>query len=214
MLGIHDLPLFILSGLLLNMTPGPDSLLITARSATHRWQGGSVAALGIGSGTLIHVGAAALGLSALLATSATAFMIVKLVGAAYLLWIGASMLLKRTARESSTPATSPMAALTYRQIFMQGLLTNLLNPKVALFFLAFVPQFISVDATHKPLAFLLLGLLFNVSGMLWSAALIIFVSIALKRLPSPGRRLRGLVQRSIGALFVALGVRLALTRAQ
>ena len=85
MLGTHDLALFILSGLLLNMAPGPDSLLVMTRSATQGWRAGSAAAMGIGAGTCVHVIAAALGMSALLATSATAFMIIKLIGAAYLL---------------------------------------------------------------------------------------------------------------------------------
>ena len=103
MLGIHDLPLFIASGLLLNMAPGPDSLLIVARSASQGWRAGSAAALGIGSGTLVHVLAAALGLSALLATSATAFMLVKGAGAAYLVWIGIGMLRARRVRSRPRP---------------------------------------------------------------------------------------------------------------
>src|SRR5690606_26400515 len=129
MLGTHGLVLFIVSGLLLNMAPGPDSLLIMARSATQGWRAGSAAALGIGAGTCVHVVAAALGMSALLATSATAFLVVKLVGAAYLLYIGLSMLLARR-RESTEPAPE-LPALPYRRIFAQGFLTNVLNPKVA-----------------------------------------------------------------------------------
>lgn len=87
MFGTHDLALFVISGLLLNMAPGPDSLLVMTRSATQGWRGGSAAALGIGTGTFIHIFAAALGLSAILATSATAFALVKFVGAAYLLYV-------------------------------------------------------------------------------------------------------------------------------
>lgn len=95
MWGIHDLPLFIVSGLLLNIAPGPDSLLIMARSAQQGWRAGAAAALGIGAGTLVHITAAALGLSALLATSAAAFTVLKLLGAAYLLYVGIGLLRDR-----------------------------------------------------------------------------------------------------------------------
>jgi threonine/homoserine/homoserine lactone efflux protein len=91
MLGIHDLALFIVSGLLLNMMPGPDSLLIMLRSGSQGWRAGSVAALGIGTGTMVHVLAAALGLSALLSTSAELFVVIKLMGACYLVYLGLSM---------------------------------------------------------------------------------------------------------------------------
>src|SRR3954464_6082833 len=92
MFGIHDLPLFVISGLLLNIMPGPDSLLIMTRSATQGWRAGFAATWGIGTGTLVHVCAAAIGLSAILATSATAFMVVKYVGAAYILWMAFGLL--------------------------------------------------------------------------------------------------------------------------
>ncbi len=92
MFGTHDILLFIISGLLLNMVPGPDSVLIMARSATQGWRAGSAAALGIGSGTFVHIFAAAVGLSALLATSSTAFAVVKYIGAAYLLYVGISLI--------------------------------------------------------------------------------------------------------------------------
>src|SRR6218665_1496160 len=127
MLGIHDLPLFVASGLLLNMAPGPDSILIMSRSASQGWRAGPAAALGIGAGTCIHVLGAALGLSALLATSAWAFTVVKYVGAAYLVWIGLAMLLARRAGPAAAPAAAP-PPLPYRKIFLQGFLTNVLNP--------------------------------------------------------------------------------------
>ncbi|MGL4605379.1 MAG: LysE family translocator, partial [Iodobacter sp.] len=162
--GIHDLTLFIISGLLLNIAPGPDSLLIVSRSAAQGWRAGSAAALGIGSGTMVHIFAAAFGLSALLAASATAFTLVKYMGAAYLLYIGVKSLL--SASKAAT-AAAPLQPSGYGSIFGQGFLTNLLNPKVALFFLAFVPQFIAADAPSKPLAFILLGCIFNANGMIW-----------------------------------------------
>lgn len=165
MLGIHDLALFIVSGLLLNMMPGPDSLLIMLRSGSQGWRAGSVAALGIGTGTMVHVLAAALGLSALLSTSAELFTVIKLMGALYLVYLGLSMFWQGAKMPSATNAAVPLPVLSYGRIFRQGLLTNVLNPKVALFFLAFVPQFIAPDAPQKALAFILLGCIFNLNGM-------------------------------------------------
>jgi len=208
MLGTQELALLVVSGLLLNMAPGPDSLLVMARSASQGWRAGSAAALGIGAGTCVHIVAAALGMSALLATSATAFMLVKLVGAAYLLYIGIGMLLARP-KEVVEPGAGELAPLPYGRIFAQGLLTNMLNPKVALFFLAFVPQFISPDAEHKALAFLLLGAIFNLNGMLWCHLLALSTAFAQRRLRI-GRRLGLWLERGTGGLFAALGVKLAL----
>ncbi|MFG0382124.1 LysE family translocator [Pseudomonas sp. zbq_18] len=208
MLGTHDLTLFIISGLLLNMAPGPDSLLVMARSATQGWRAGSAAALGIGAGTCVHIVAAALGMSALLATSATAFMVVKLVGAAYLLYIGINMLLAKH-KEATEAAIDTLAAQSYGRIFAQGFLTNVLNPKVALFFLAFVPQFISPDAEHKALAFLLLGAIFNLNGMLWCHLLALSSAFAQQRL-QVSRRVGLWLERCTGGLFTLLGVKLAL----
>ena len=211
MAGTQHLWLFIVSGLLLNITPGPDSLFIMARSASQGWRAGFVACWGIGTGVFVHVGAAALGLSALLATSAMAFTVVKVVGAAYLVWIGLGMLRQRaTADAAGDPAiTATPRAISYGQIFRQGFLTNVLNPKVALFFLAFVPQFIAPDAASKPLAFVLLGAIFDFNGMLWCHALALFTAFASHKLRVGAAVARGL-NRAIGAMFVALGVRLAL----
>jgi RhtB (resistance to homoserine/threonine) family protein len=215
MFGIHDLALFVVSGILLNIMPGPDSLLIMARSATQGWRAGCAAALGIGTGTMVHVLAAAVGLSALLATSATAFTAVKWVGAAYIVWCGIGMLRARLRSDDAAAhgadATEQAATpLTYRHIFAQGFLTNVLNPKVALFFLAFVPQFISADSPNKALAFLILGCIFNFNGMLWCNGLAVFTAFASAKL-----KLKPLVSlwlnRVTGGLFLALGVRLALS---
>lgn len=209
MLGIHDLPLFIASGLLLNIAPGPDSVLIMARSATQGWRAGSAAALGIGAGTCVHVLGAALGMSALLATSAWAFTAVKYAGAAYLVYIGLALLLARRAGGAG-PQAEPPPPQPYRKIFLQGFLTNVLNPKVALFFLAFVPQFIAPEAPHKALAFLLLGAIFNFNGMLWCHVLAVSTALLSRRL-RVGRGLAGGLNRAIGALFVSFGIKLALS---
>lgn len=209
MFGIHDLPLFIISGLLLNIMPGPDSLLIMTRSATQGWRAGVAASLGIGAGTMVHIFAAALGLSAVLSTSATAFTVVKLVGAAYILYMAVGLL---RSRRASTETKAPvLPALPYRKIFAQGFLTNVLNPKVALFFLAFVPQFIALEAPSKAMAFIVLGCIFNVNGMLWCCGLALTTARASERLklnPSVSLWLK----RFTGGLFVWLGVKLALSK--
>jgi RhtB (resistance to homoserine/threonine) family protein len=213
-LGIHDIPLFIVSGLLLNIAPGPDSILIMTRSATQGWRAGSAAALGIGAGTCVHVLAAALGLSALLAASSWAFTLLKWVGAAYLVWIGLQMLLARRRRGGEAASTSGEAAasvaLPLRKIFVQGFLSNVLNPKVALFFLAFVPQFIAPDAPHKALAFIVLGAIFNFNGMLWCHFLALSTAFASARL-RVGGALAQWLNRAIGALFLSFGLKLALS---
>ncbi|HEX5343903.1 MAG TPA: LysE family translocator [Duganella sp.] len=209
MFGIHDLTLFIISGLLLNIMPGPDNLLIMTRSATQGWRAGSAAALGIGTGTMIHVLAAALGLSAVLSTSAAAFTVVKWVGAAYIVYMGIGMLRAKLREEepAELPAVQPLA---WRKIYFQGFLTNVLNPKVALFFLAFVPQFIHADSSSKPLAFIILGTIFNFNGMLYCHGLALFTAFASARL-----KIKPLVSlwmnRTMGGLFLALGARLALS---
>lgn len=206
MLGTHDLALFIISGLLLNITPGADSLYIATRSLSQGTRAGSVAALGIGLGCCVHIVAAALGLSAILATSATAFMLIKLIGAAYLVYVGVTMLRSKAAGPQQQQQSVRAAPL--RTIFTQGFLTNALNPKVALFFLAFVPQFIDPAATSKPLAFLFLGAIFNFNGTLWNLCLA-WLSARLGR-TGTSDRFSTWLNRSVGGLFVFLGLRLAL----
>ncbi|WP_417585888.1 LysE family translocator [Nitrincola sp.] len=210
MFGTHDILLFIISGLLLNMVPGPDSVLIMARSATQGWRAGSAAALGIGSGTFVHIFAAAVGLSALLATSSTAFAVVKYIGAAYLLYVGISLIRSKKQRinESEKTLAAP-PSLSYRRIFMQGFLTNVLNPKVAVFFLAFVPQFISPDSTNKALAFIVLGCIFNFNGMLWCHFLAISSAFASHRVQA-SETVALWLNRLIGGVFISFGIKLAL----
>jgi threonine/homoserine/homoserine lactone efflux protein len=219
MFGTHDLPLFVLSGLLLNITPGADSLFIITRSVTQGARAGAVAALGVSVGCCVHVIAAALGLSALLATSASAFTVIKLIGATYLVYIGLSLLRTRAAvalrnelenESSDQPSDQRLPAWSMSAVFAQGFLTNLLNPKVALFFLAFVPQFIDSGATDKTLAFLFLGAVFNFNGLLW--CLLLAWSAARVSAIGLGQGAALWFNRGVGAVFVFLGLRLAMTR--
>jgi len=205
--GIENLWLFIISGLLLNISPGPDTVLIVSRSASQGWRAGLIAVAGIGTGVCVHIVAAALGVSALLATSATAFTLVKLAGAAYLVYLGVKMLLAK--RPEQGVVATQVAAASFRSIFLQGFVTNVLNPKVALFFLAFVPQFIAVDAANKALAFVILGFIFNLNGMLWCVFLAVSAGFAGSKLKvSPW--VAHWLNKTIGVVFVALGVKLAL----
>ncbi len=208
MFGIHDLPLFVISGLLLNIMPGPDSLLIMTRSATQGARAGITTAAGIGAGTMVHVLAAAAGLSAILSTSATAFMVVKYIGAAYIIYMAIGLLRSKRGGPAAPVAAPP---LPYRTIFAQGFLTNVLNPKVAVFFLAFVPQFIDAAAPSKALAFVVLGCIFNLNGMLWCIALALFTAHASARIKlNPNVSLW--LNRVTGGLFVWLGIKLALSK--
>jgi threonine/homoserine/homoserine lactone efflux protein len=207
-LGTHDLWLFVLSGLLLNITPGPDTLYILGRSTNQGWHAGAVAALGIGGGALIHVCAAALGLSAILAASATAFTVVKYVGAAYLLYVGIGLVLS-AAKTQKAQVTADGRRVSMRGIFLQGFLTNVLNPKVALFFLAFLPQFVATDAASKPVAFLFLGAIFDFNGTLWNL-LVAWSAAHISSKLAPSATFKKWFNRSVGALFIGVGMRLAL----
>ncbi|PDT78016.1 LysE family translocator [Bradyrhizobium sp. C9] len=211
MLGIHELWLFVLSGLLLNVTPGPDTAYIIGRTIQHGWRGGAAAAIGISCGCLVHVLGAAIGLSALLMASSTAFLAVKLIGAAYLVLTGLQMLLSRAKPIADIAGQGGETSIS--RVFWQGALTNILNPKVALFFLAFLPQFVAADSAHKTLAFLVLGLIFITGGTLWCLGLAAFAARAAGRI----RQSTGVIawiNRSLGALFIYLGVRVAMLEAR
>jgi RhtB (resistance to homoserine/threonine) family protein len=201
--------LFIAAGVLLNITPGADFLFVLGRSSARGFSAGVWAALGVGAGCCVHILAAALGLSALLATSAAAFTAVKWVGAAYLVYLGIALLRKRggLAADDSERRTST----SMRRVFWQGFLTNVLNPKVALFFLAFVPQFIDAGSPTKVEAFLLLGAIFNINGLVWNIFVAWSASALARRLEVTARIGRW-VNRCVGALFLALGVKLAFSQ--
>ncbi len=205
-MGIQNLGLFVASGLLLNITPGTDTLYIIGRATGQGWRAGATAALGIGAGCLLHIVGALVGLSSIIATSASAFRALKVVGAGYLIYLGVTLL-----REGSSAHTSlrPLERAPLQRVFVQGFLTNILNPKVALFFLAFLPQFIDTNAASPAFAALLLGLVFNVNGTLWN----LFVAWAAAHAVGAGvldARARTWFSRGVGSVLVGLGIRLAL----
>jgi threonine/homoserine/homoserine lactone efflux protein len=202
---LHSLALFMAAGLALNLTPGPDMLYVAARGAAEGRGAGIASALGIAAGTLVHIALVALGLAALLAAVPVAYTAVRLGGAAYLVWLGARALLRPAGlRERTLTPASRWA------VFRQGVVTNVLNPKVALFFLAFVPQFIAADAPAKALSFVLLGSLFNFNSLFVNLPVAWLASRAAGRLRARSRVLRWM-QRSVGALFIVLAARLALS---
>jgi RhtB (resistance to homoserine/threonine) family protein len=210
MLGTHDLLIFILAGWLLNVTPGPDTALIVARSTQLGLRGGVAAVAGVGCGIMVHVTAAALGISALIAASATAFDVVKFCGAAYLVYIGARMMLTRRAKGNLEAAAAGIApAMSFATVLRQGFVTNALNPKVALFFLAFLPQFVDQTAPSKALALFFLGVIFNANGTLWNLVVAV-VTVRATRMVRGARSYQRFIDGTIGAIFIAFGIKLAL----
>jgi threonine/homoserine/homoserine lactone efflux protein len=234
-----QLLLFIAAGLLLNLTPGPDVLYIVTHALRCGARAGVVAALGITAGCFVHIFAAAIGVSALLAASATAFTVLKWAGAAYLVWVGARLLLSKASAAMKFEAGGGRRARAegLKGIFFQGFGTNALNPKVALFFLAFLPQFIGPAVENKTLAFLLLGLVFNFNALwvnigwalaaAWMARRVGAVRKGAHRWAAPeaGGPHRGAdrperpdagapfrwLDKAAGALFVGFGLKLALS---
>ena len=208
----HQLLLFVAAGLLLNLTPGPDVLYIVTNALRGGRRAGVVAACGITAGCFVHIFAAALGVSALLATSATAFAVLKWLGAAYLIYVGVRMLLSHAPAATSliAPHEDPMRAGGMKGIFFRGFWTNALNPKVALFFLAFLPQFIGPAVEHKALAFLLLGLLFNFNGLWVNVGWALAAAWLASRATALQKGMHWL-DRIAGAMFVGFGLKLALS---
>ncbi|WP_457352431.1 LysE family translocator [Roseateles sp. P5_D6] len=208
MLGTHDLALFAATVFVLNATPGVDMAYTVASTLRGGWRQGVAAAVGIMAGCVLHSLAAAFGLAALLATSAEAFTVVKLVGAAYLLYVAWGM--ARAGLRPASAAAEVSAPQSLWRTARQGFFTNALNPKVALFFLALLPQFIAADAPSKTLSFLFLGGWFIVQGLLFLLALIVLIAPLRRSKPRPwvGRSL------NLGGagLFTLLAAKLALTK--
>lgn len=214
-MGIEHLAIFVVAGLLLNLTPGPDVLYIVANALRAGARAGVVAALGITAGCFVHILAAAIGVSALMAASSAAFAVLKWLGATYLVYVGLRMLLTRQSREGESNAMNLVAgsdrdesARAIKSIFFQGFWTNALNPKVALFFLAFVPQFIAPGTPNKPLAFLLLGLLFNFNGLWVNIGWAVAAAWLARRVGAVQRSMQRL-ERIAGLMFIGFGLKLA-----
>lgn len=200
---LHSLLLFLAAGLALNFTPGPDMLYVAARGASEGRAAGIVSALGIGAGTLVHITLVALGLAALLAAVPVAYLVVRIGGAIYLIYLGVRALRSQTALALQHIEPAPLPT-----VFRQGVITNVLNPKVALFFLAFLPQFVDPSRGNPALQVVALGLLFDTTGTLVNLGVALGSSRAAASLRGSGRT-AAVLHKVTGILFIGLGLRLA-----
>ena len=203
MLGIEHYMVFLVSGLLLNMTPGSDTLYIFGRCMSQGKTAGMMSVFGIISGAFVHTAFAAFGLSAILMHSALAFNLIKWIGAAYLVYLGIKSI---RSRENPATESGAMPKEGLRKVYLQGLLTNVFNPKVALFYLAFLPQFVSADQTYGALPFLILGLTFITTGTLWCMLLVVVSDFMTKWLRQS--QFGKYLNKVTGIIFVGLGLKL------
>ncbi len=209
MLGTHNLPAFLLASFLLWITPGTDTMYILARSIAQGRRAGIISTLGISSGILVHTVFAAFGLSAILATSAWAFTGIKFLGAGYLVYLGI-----QAWRKSAQPRlTSGLNTMSHWQIYRQGIVTNILNPKIAIFFLAFLPQFVDPAAGLGAVPFLLLGILFVIGGTAWCLMIAGFAATVTSTMRKNEKLATGL-ERATGSLYIVLGLNLIRSETQ
>lgn len=207
--GIRDYPVFLGAVVVLTLAPGQVTLYVLGRSLAHGERTGVAAALGVGTGGLIHAVTCALGLSAVLATSGAAFSVVKYAGAAYLTYLGVRLLLEK--RPSGQIESTTEAGTSFWRSYTRGVVTNVLNPKAALFFLAFLPQFVEPGSRTGEIPLLALGFTFAFTGTVWC----LILAVAAGRLSGALRRSRAagiVLQRASGCLFLYLAARLALAR--
>ena len=210
MFGIENFIVFMTTGILLNLMPGPDSLYIIGRSLSQGRSAGIFAVLGISTGSLFHTFMGAFGLSAILLSSAKAFMFVKYAGAIYLFY--QAILLIKDSRKESVLEEIEIPKENHLKVFEQGAITNILNPKVALFFMALLPQFISATSPSKFLSFIFLGSVFITTGTIWCLLLATFSSFFGKKLRSSSEISKWLLRLNAG-LFAYLGIRLVCMKA-
>jgi RhtB (resistance to homoserine/threonine) family protein len=210
MFGINHFEFFVVAVFLLNVTPGPDTAYIVGRSVAQGRAAGLMSAMGISAGCCVHSLACAFGLTALLAASATAFTVIKFVGAIYLIYLGARLVFAKPAPAAEATGATPAAAApkSMRQLFLQGFWTNVLNPKVVLFFVSFFPQFVSTGSDHKALAFLMLGVVFVLMSAAWNS-FVAWIAGSVTRRFSGKPGVKKWLDRVVGTAFVGLGLKLA-----
>lgn len=204
MLDVSSLLLFMTATIILNITPGPDMLYVIARSVGQGRAAGIASSLGIAAGCFVHILAVTFGLASLMMAVPTAYEIVKFAGAAYLIYLGVRILITRKAKNAETS----IEEASLRTIFLQGVITNVLNPKVALFFLAFLPQFVNRES-NVAAQIIFLGILFNTSGTLVNVIVALaasYTGVQFKTRIGNSSVFRWLT----GGVFIGLGVRLAL----
>ncbi len=208
MFGINNFEVFLVTAILLNLTPGTDTMYIVSRSISQGRAAGIYSAFGITSGIVVHTLLAAFGLSVILTQSAFLFQTVKIAGAIYLAYLGIQMLIAKT----NTNEQKSLPFQSNKKIFFQGLITNVTNPKVALFFLAFLPQFIQVDAgTASPIPFIILGMTFTLTGGIWCLLTAYFSSMATTSLRKNAKA-GTVLNRLTGIVFIGMGIQLLNTK--
>jgi len=201
---LNDLFLFIIAGLTLNITPGPDMMFIITRSVAESTRSGVISSLGIAAGSLFHTLAVAMGLAALLMAVPAAYEVIKYAGAAYLIYLG----IKTFLNKQSLHIDDDKKPVKMHSVFLQAMITNIFNPKVALFFLAFLPQFVNPEG-NITLQLILLGLLFNFNGTIVN----VVVALAAGRLGKFSKlklNNSSIFKWITGSVFIGLGIRLAL----
>jgi RhtB (resistance to homoserine/threonine) family protein len=209
MFGIINFEVFLVTAILLNLTPGTDTMYIVSRSISQGRTAGIYSALGISAGIVFHTILAAFGLSVILMQSAFLFNLIKIAGAVYLTYLGIKMLLKKKADKEEHLLTKQ----SNKKIFLQGMITNITNPKVALFFLAFLPQFIHTNADAiTPMPFLILGLTFTLTGSIWCLITAYFSSMATSKLRD-NSKVSAVLNQLTGIVFIAMGIKLLKTKA-
>jgi threonine/homoserine/homoserine lactone efflux protein len=206
-MGIHDFTAFLIAGILLNLLPGNDTIYILSRTIGQGKKAGLFSVFGIATGSLIHTTLAAFGLSLIIVKSILLFNILRFAGAAYLIYLGIRMLLLKNQKFNTVSVKNKPGYV----IYYQAVITNVLNPKVALFFISFLPQFIDPGYSKPYISFLLLGLTFTATGTLWCIILTLFataISVSLKKNTS----LAGIIDKVCGLTLVGLGIKIAFTK--
>jgi threonine/homoserine/homoserine lactone efflux protein len=206
MISGHELLIFLGAAVLLNVAPGPDTIYVLTRTVAQGRKAGFLSSFGVCSGALVHVTGAALGLSVILATSAVAFSIVKYAGAAYLIYLGVRALMSREGLHID--AASKRAPASGWRIFREGILIDVLNPKAALFFMAFLPQFVVHGQGGETIQFFALGLIVIGIALIWEGGLVLLANVLTQRLRA-NAGFTAWLNRTLGAVFIALGIRLA-----
>ncbi|KAA8997677.1 LysE family translocator [Affinibrenneria salicis] len=208
---IVNFPLFVASILVLLITPGPDLAYVVGQSIANGRRSGVISAAGVALGSCTHAIASAIGLTALIAASPAIFAVIKYCGASYLIYLGGKMLYSASRQKRQAENAPPRSTVSTRNLLSRGVITTITNPKVLLFFVAFFPQFVSVNGEHQTLSFLILGFTYAIVGFLTDAAFALLAGGAAGAVAG-NNRLRRWMDRAVGATFIALGIRIALAR--
>ncbi|MGG0277711.1 LysE family translocator [Bacillus rhizoplanae] len=208
MYGIINYEVFLITGILLNLIPGADTMYIVGRSISQGRKAGVYSVFGIITGSLVHTLLVAFGLSIILTKSIILFNAIKIIGVIYLVYLGVRMIIDKTNVNFQANAQSK---LNIKKIYVQGLLTSLTNPKVALFFIAFLPQFIDTKAS-SPISFIILGLTFTVTGLLWCLFIAYFSSYVTKKLRG-NEKVGTVLNKITGIIFIGMGLKLLQAKA-